>query len=279
MTSPTFKNIFRTISRKFRNLKIKTLLNLLKASLRRQGLDKFEILLVVAKDIYPGYKFHWPQLDWFKQKNFWEFIGQYDEKRGLNAHRKWSLAQLFRLCAHLPGDIAECGVYTGASSLLLCESIKRLNLQEKKCHLFDSFEGISEPGLEDGNHWTRGDLSCAENYVLETFAEYKSIVYTYKGWIPDRFMEVAENKFCFVHIDVDLYQPTIDCLRFFYPRMIDGGIILCDDYGSSLCPGATKACEEYMLDKTESVIALASGGGFLMKNNITADPGPTLELS
>ena len=33
-----------------------------------------------------------------------------------------------------------------------------------------------------------------------------------KGWIPTRFQEVADRHFAFVHIDVDLYEPTRDSL-------------------------------------------------------------------
>ncbi|HBH79257.1 MAG TPA: hypothetical protein DDY39_05465, partial [Nitrospira sp.] len=67
----------------------------------------------------------------------------------------------------------------------------------------------------------------------------------YKGWIPDRFPEVKERRFAFVHIDVDLYQPIMDSLKFFFPRLLPGGIIVVDDYGYSIFPGAKKAVDEF----------------------------------
>ena len=74
----------------------------------------------------------------------------------------------------------------------------------------------------------------------------------------------------FVHIDVDLYQPTRDSLEFFYPRMNDGGIIIVDDFACSVCPGATRAVEEALSDKPEQMISLSDGGGFLIKGRTTA---------
>ena len=65
----------------------------------------------------------------------------------------------------------------------------------------------------------------------------------FKGWIPDKFHEVSDKKFCLVHIDVDLYQPTLDSLNFFWDKL-NGGVLVCDDYGSLLCPGTKKAMDK-----------------------------------
>jgi len=87
----------------------------------------------------------------------------------------------------------------------------------------------------------------------------------YKGWIPERFQELESKSFAFVHIDVDLYEPTHDSITFFYPRLNSNGILLCDDYGFTTCPGATKAIDDFLSDKPEKMISLSCGGGFLIK--------------
>jgi len=38
-----------------------------------------------------------------------------------------------------------------------------------------------------------------------------------------------DKTFLFVHVDVDLYEPTRDSIAFFYPRMNLGAVSLCDD--------------------------------------------------
>jgi hypothetical protein len=115
-------------------------------------------------------------------------------------------------------------------------------------------------------------MSRSEAIVRQNLGEFSAYEF-HKGWIPDRFVDVAEKHFAFVHIDVDLYQPTLDSLKFFYSRMNPGGIILCDDYGFTTCPGATKAVNELLADKPENMVALPGGGGFLIKGTPTSPHG------
>lgn len=62
------------------------------------------------------------------------------------------------------------------------------------------------------------------------------------GWIPDVFSGEPERRYRFVHVDVDLYQPTADSLEYFFPRLTEGGIVITDDYG---WPGAKKAIDAF----------------------------------
>ncbi len=87
------------------------------------------------------------------------------------------------------------------------------------------------------------------------------------------------KRFAFVHIDVDLHEPTMDSVEFFYPRLAPGGILLCDDYAIGTCVGATEAIDDFFDDKPEKMIALDAGGGFMIKGVVTAsanDPRPAL---
>ena len=74
-------------------------------------------------------------------------------------------------------------------------------------------------------------------------------VRTYKGWRPVRIPDIGGRTFAFVRIDADLYQPTLDSMAFFYPRMSAGGIVLCDDYGCSSRPGAAQAIDQFCDDE------------------------------
>ncbi len=137
-------------------------------------------------------------------------------------------------------------------------------------HCFDSYEGLSTPTDEDGTHWTPGVLSATEDIAKRNLSEFSDIVF-YKGWIPDRFEDCDANPFSFVHADVDLYESTKDSIEFFYGRISPGGVLLCDDYGFTICPGATKAVDEFLADKSEKMIALDCGGGFFVKGSTTSE--------
>ncbi len=50
-----------------------------------------------------------------------------------------------------------------------------------------------------------------------------------------------EDSFCFVHLDMDLYRPTLAGLRFFYPRLVAGGVMAVHDFFSSSFPNVKKA--------------------------------------
>lgn len=148
--------------------------------------------------------------------------------------RFYSLQQIIEhvLGLKLDADFAECGCWKGHSSFIISTLLSKNNFQNQ-FHIFDSFEGgLSDKTAKDQND--QYGLSAEETIkekemfssleenvdkVLEKF----DFIKLYKGWIPDRFEEVKDQKFSFVHIDVDLYKPTLDSLEFFYPRLAGGG--------------------------------------------------------
>lgn len=211
---------------------------------------RFNILRKISKFLMPSYRFKWPQLEWWNDPIFNEYLIRFGENDGMNADRRWMLYQLGRLVRNIPGDTAECGVYKGAGSYLICKLNQENQLFTRTHYVFDSFEGLSQPSKHDGEHWAAGNLSSPLETVHENLSEFNRIS-IHKGWIPKTFSNLENHKFCFVHIDVDLYQPTLDSIKFFYPRINEGGLIICDDYGFTTCPGATKAIDQYLQGKSE----------------------------
>lgn len=106
-------------------------------------------------------------------------------------------------------------------------------------------------------------MSMAENEIHRNLEKFKCYTLL-TGWIPERFSEVDDQQFCFVHIDVDLYQPTLDSLSFFYAHMNPRGIMLFDDYGFRSCPGARRAIDEFLEDKPENVVLVPTGQAFVI---------------
>ena len=188
---------------------------------------------------------------------------------GIPDDRAFTLFKAAKSAAKLPGDLAECGCRKGKSThfILAATGIE----SDKTIHIFDSFEGLSEPTENDRlttgtAAWESGELATDQDILMTNMAMYKHMLSVHKGWIPDRFPDIEDKTFSLVHIDVDLYDPTLDSLKFFYNRMTPGGIIICDDYGSLLCPGAKKAFDEFFSDKPEHLLELPSAQAIVIKS-------------
>ncbi|MBL4590407.1 MAG: class I SAM-dependent methyltransferase [Phycisphaerales bacterium] len=208
-----------------------------------------QFLALDALAMERGLRLYNRDLVWLNDPEFWGLWKKFPEWRRHRPERKFMLWSLYRSVAHLGPCTAECGVYTGGSSFLICQEGERLG-HLKKHFGFDSFEGLSEPTkidmptTEEAYLWAKGDLAVDEHHVRALLEPCRT-AQLLKGWIPERFDEVGDAQFSFVHVDVDLYEPTLASIEFFYPRLVPGGILLCDDYGAETCPGARRALDEY----------------------------------
>lgn len=223
--------------------------------------DRHEMLYAIARKLTPDFAINDHGRIFLDDDEFRNWFERFAENNYKNYERRWTLKELLRLLPAVPGDLAECGVYQGATASRLCQFATE---HGRRVHLFDSFEGLSKPGESDGSFWTVGDLSVSEAVVRNNLAGFDCFD-TFPGWIPTRFGEVADRRYAFLHVDVDLEQPTYDSIAFFYPRMSAGGVIVLDDHGYYTCPGARKAALDYMADKPEPVIDLATGQGIIIK--------------
>ena len=190
-----------------------------------------------------------------------------------------SLAQLVRHVAAIEGSFAECGCMFGHSTYMIARTMARIGRSEP-LHVFDSFEGLSPPTAEDRNlppnhvdvFGLRAQLDSGATMfraklemTRQNLAPFP-FVRLYPGWIPSRFPEVASETFAFVHVDVDLFEPTLQSLEFFYPRLAPGGAMQIDDYNFMDWPGTTAAVDQFRAaNKPSFFYALPFGGAFLIK--------------
>lgn len=203
---------------------------------------------------------------WYRDEAFRAVIAGFPGGGGYTAKR-FNLYHLAQSVANLDGDTVECGVASGITSYLICHATQR---PDRLHHGFDSFQGLPEPDVFDqvdpdkALTLKKGDFSVSLEQVQKSLSAFDR-VRLYAGWIPDRFDEVADREFAFVHIDVDFYQPTLDALAFFYPRIVAGGMLVCDDYGYLDTPGASKAMDEFFADKSEPIVKLTAGHALVLK--------------
>jgi O-methyltransferase len=219
-----------------------------------------------------------PKLRWWTDEEWLERNDRYllpDNHVGLHHHRildrRFTLNSLARSVRHLSGSTAECGVFKGVSSAMICTALDGSYSQGAKHYGFDSFEGLPAPGSNDAS-WQRGQLATpleATKSHLSDFKYCQLIV----GWIPDTFTNVESEVFRLVHIDLDLEKPTTDALNFFYPRSVAGALFIFDDYGFHSCPGVRSAVDRFLEDKPETLVELTTGQAFFYRTSDTLNVG------
>jgi O-methyltransferase len=162
----------------------------------------------------------------------------------------------------LGGAVAELGVYKGGGAKLLSETKGSLPL-----YLFDTFAGMPEVNKDIDRH--RKDDFCDTSLcaVQQYLSGYPGLHFQ-PGFFPDTTCDLPANtEFCFVHLDVDIYESTLAGLKYFYPRLKKGGILISHDYYAISCPGVKKAFDEFFSDKKEEVLFLWDTQCLVRKQN------------
>ncbi|MEP6809690.1 MAG: TylF/MycF/NovP-related O-methyltransferase [Chthoniobacterales bacterium] len=192
------------------------------------------------------------------------FSGEYDVIKGhtlVSRDRCWTLAVLLRQALTAEGDVLEAGVFQGGTARLLKSLV---SAHGRKFLLFDSFAGMDSVS-ETADRHQHGDFADTSLEAVREFVGSEPFVEYRKGWIPQTFAGLEDRRFCFAHIDLDLYQSILDSCNFVYERMSPGGVIVFDDYGFPSCPGARRAVDGFFADKPEFPLALQTGQAVVHK--------------
>lgn len=221
---------------------------------------------------------------YFETDQTFKFIFREGVKRSGSTHdpevvhqRLYNALQFLRYAVDLEGEVAECGAFQGLSSFVFCNYIRlaQLDFDGRGYHIFDSFEGLSEPstqdlsgqqaGVIDEQFQKAGAFQGSLETVKSTLQGFPHIEY-HRGWIPESFQGVPERRYKFVHLDLDLYVPIKGSVEYFYPRMVTGGVIVIDEYGFPRWPGARKAVDEFCeANNLITPVSLTTGNGVLIK--------------
>ena len=125
---------------------------------------------------------------------------------------------------NISGTLAECGVWRGYTSKFMHEL-----LPDRKFYLFDTFSGFDtrDSDTSDDNRFQE----TSEEEVVKYIGNSENLVIR-KGYFPESTTGLENEKFAFVMIDFDKYDPTLAALEFFYTRVSPGGFIFVHDYNS-----------------------------------------------
>ena len=147
------------------------------------------------------------------------------------------------------GEVAELGVYKGYFAKYINELFN-----DRTLYLFDTFQGfvpdelehdIKKGFLEEKNYFnTVNDFTDTSVEEVLSRMKYPERVIIKKGIFPNTVSEELKNvRYAFVSLDADLYNPIIEGLRYFYPRLSEGGYIMIHDFDN--CDGVMKAVYDF----------------------------------
>ena len=181
-----------------------------------------------------------------------EQVGQVYKSDSARVPRFYRLAKIYEKTLDLDGFTAECGCFRGLSSRILCETAKFHNSDYlgENFYLIDSFQGFNYQSSQDGldkQEFLRlqKKLACSLHTVKQHLNDFPKLTY-FDGWIPEVLNRIPQQqKYRFIHVDVDLYEPTKACFEYFYPKLVKDGVIVCDDYYAHKFAGAKKAIDEF----------------------------------
>jgi hypothetical protein len=165
----------------------------------------------------------------------------------------------------IPGAMVECGVWKGGSMMAVAKTLMHLGTCDRMLHLFDTFEGMPEPGRDDRDY--RGEaavdlltpthrrrervkaassLDEVKSAMASTGYEATKTVFV-KGKVEDTIPSNAPETIALLRLDTDWYESTYHELVHLYPRLSVGGVLILDDYGH--WRGARKAVDQFIAER------------------------------
>jgi O-methyltransferase len=142
----------------------------------------------------------------------------------------------------IKGCVAELGVYKG-------DFAKKINFHfpDKTLYLFDTFRGFDKRDVEiekkfNNNAQEKDFTNNSVEIVLKKMRHPQNCIIK-RGWFPET-TENLKERFAFVSIDTDLFEPIYQGLLYFYKRLEKGGYIFVHDYNGKLY-GAKKAVQKF----------------------------------
>jgi hypothetical protein len=162
----------------------------------------------------------------------------------------------------IPGAYVECGVWRGGSSMMAALTFESLG-ERRPLWLYDTFEGMTEPGEEDvkwsgesaaselakaarrANARTTWSYATLEDVTanMGTTGYPGDLIRYVPGKVEDTIPAQAPDAIALLRLDTDWYESTRHELEHLWSRVSPRGVLIVDDYGH--WQGARKAVDEF----------------------------------
>lgn len=159
----------------------------------------------------------------------------------------------------IQGSVAELGVYKGEFAEKISQAFP-----DRPFYLFDTFNGFDSRDIsvdqQDKFSTGKQDFSDTSVQAVLNRIPNRERCVVKQGFFPETAVGV-EDTFAFVSIDTDLYQPILEGLKFFYPRLQKGGYIFIHDYNNDHYKGAKQAVRDFCWKNNVSFFPLSDCTG------------------
>jgi O-methyltransferase len=242
---------------------MKSFFYLVRILLRRIGYDIFRVSFHAHGDTqYSNIMPYATYAPWLSDKEFQKTYSIIQHNTLVDVYRCYELWDVLLQRAQVPGDILEVGVWRGGTGCLMAA-----RSPDKTVYLCDTFSGVVKAGVNDSGYKGGEHADTSTNVVLELAhklgARNTRIL---KGVFPeDTAHSIADKKFAFCHIDVDVYESAKDTLEWVWPRLSVAGMVMFDDYGFYNCAGVTKLVNDQKGMADRIVLHNLNGHGIIIK--------------
>jgi hypothetical protein len=176
------------------------------------------------------------------------------------------LTEAARHASRLPGNLVEFGVYRGGYAFMV---LSRTALRpDQRFYLFDTFAGIPEMRLtahEASDGFARRWSDTSVEHVSRLLARWASQLVFVEGDVFDTIPRTETGPIAFASLDLNASAPTAEALKYLYPRLVPGAMLVMDDYG---CPGYEDqrgVIARFFEGQPEQVMALPTGQALVVK--------------
>lgn len=150
------------------------------------------------------------------------------------------------------GDLIETGVWRGGATIFMRAALKAYGQTHRTVWVADSFAGLPRPNPDKypadtgSGFWTLAVLNVPREEVERNFRRFDLLdcqVRFLQGWFCDTLPAAPIERIALLRLDGDMYESTMDTLKYLYPKLSPGGYVIVDDYGA--VPACRQAVDDY----------------------------------
>jgi hypothetical protein len=181
-----------------------------------------------------------------------------------SVERQLALIRAVRHVVHagIAGAVVECGVWRGGSSMAAALTLRQEGRTDRDLYLYDTFSGMTAP--TDADRTAEGELAREMMARDDSPGGVRAIAgiedvranMAATGYPAARLHFVAgaveqtipaqapAGPIALLRLDTDWYESTKHELTHLFPRLVEGGVLIIDDYGH--WDGARRAVDDYL---------------------------------